>query len=121
MTLPDEDSPDLQTSMSWRYGFAAPGILALVSSLMWLFLIRVDSLAFLIDEEREDQAFNLFRRIYKFNSAQSMDDDWELIKHRRGLERSVKELEDKPSTISILTNRKYRAGSIFLIFGAVIA
>lgn len=47
LSLPDagqEVSP-----MSWRIGFMAPGVFAVMSSLMWAFWIKSDSLFFLID------------------------------------------------------------------------
>lgn len=50
-----------------------------------------------------------------------MKEDWELVKGRRELERGVREMEEKPSYINIFTNRKYRAGSIFLVIAPVIA
>jgi hypothetical protein len=88
---------------------------------MWLVCIRSDSLTHLIDKEDEAQAFKLIKRVYRISSELDFENDWELMKGRRGLERDVREQEDKPSLITIFRDRKYRAGSVFLIFAAAIA
>jgi len=88
---------------------------------MWIVFIRTESLAFLIDKEQEVRAYDLFKRVYRISSEEEFENDWELTKGRRGLEISVKEQEDKPSLITIFKDRKYRSGSVFLIFAAAIA
>lgn len=49
LTLPDVDAGEDVTPMSWRWGFMAPGVFAIASLLMWMLLIRSDSLFFLIE------------------------------------------------------------------------
>jgi hypothetical protein len=56
--LPDaDDTEKVSTTTNWRYGFLAPGVFAVFNILQWTLLLRRDSLYFLMDKGREEDAF----------------------------------------------------------------
>lgn len=80
-SMPNIDDTDkVDSTTSWRIGFLSPGLFAVVNILQWVFLIRRDSLYFLIDKNEEESALAQFQRIYKFNSDEEMREAWEETK-----------------------------------------
>lgn len=68
---------------AWWIGFSAPGVVALLSMLMWKFLIRHDSIFYLVDKHREYEGFTHFQQIYKGLQDSELNDLWEQTKEQR--------------------------------------
>ena len=65
------------------HGFYAPACCAVVNIVMWVFIIRQDSLIYLIDKDKFDDALIQFRRVYKAQSEDELMIHWETIKADR--------------------------------------
>jgi len=63
--LPGKDDPALKTTNFWKIVLGMPGAIALVNLLLWLLVFRSESLGFLVEEKRWNEAKRLVQRIYK--------------------------------------------------------
>lgn len=71
------------TSDSWWIGFAAPAVFALLNIVMWIVLLKKDSLFFSIEQGSDDDALYQFKRIYTFESNLELETEWQKMKQAR--------------------------------------
>lgn len=119
-TLPDTTMmSDLWfTTTNWRYGFLAPGILAFINVLMWKILVSFDSLFYLIDNNREDEGFSHFKKIYEFKDNFQCIREWEITKKQRA--NFMKSRSTEPTLKDIFSDSRYKTCTFFLILAAII-
>jgi MFS family permease len=107
-TLPKttDDAGIAACETCWRPGFYWPGIIAGISIISWLILIRFDSLYYCIDKYQEENGLKQFRRVYAFQEGSNEEyQAWEETKAARKYFLQTKTTE--PSIAAIFQDRKY--------------
>lgn len=118
-TLPGfQDEEEIAVTTGWRYGFIAPGIVAILNSMMWICLIRYDSLYFLIEKGRDKDALEQFKRVYNYKDETECKEEFEKVKDSRL--KFLSQVTEKVTVTSVMTESKFRAGTIFFIIAAFI-
>lgn len=122
-TLPDaSDAVKVSATDAWRYGFLAPGIFAVVNMAMWALLLKRDSLYFLIEQgsDQEEDAFELFKRIYIYENEDETRNGWTKLKEERAEINKVKADEPQVSYGTIFADRRFRTLSVFCLLAGII-
>lgn len=99
-----------------RLNFAAPGIFAALNIAMFVFMLKKDSLFFLMESKNEADSLFQFQRIYQWPSYEGMLTQWEVLK----IERSLIKKPDSPGLKAIFTDRRFKLCTVFLILSSII-
>jgi hypothetical protein len=102
----------------WRIGFYSPAGFSALGMLMWFFILRQDALLYLIDQDRLDDAFRQFKKVYVFENEEQQQAAWTKMQEDRAEFKLTKTVE--PNLKTIFCDRRYKPLTSFLIISAII-
>jgi hypothetical protein len=100
---------------SWWIGFASPAVCAIVNILMWVLLLKKDSLYFLVEKGGDDDALFQFKKVYTFDSSLTLETEWQKLK--QSIISSTK--PQKQQLVELFTDRRFKDSTILMLKSAV--